>query len=359
MIRTSTSHTPEIGHRDRPLRAASHAARARRFVGALVMCLLAGCSATGEGPRATPIGPTTSTTASQERATGIPSDVSVERHLFAAREGSGVVSSSRDPDLLWAIRDSGPSTPGKPRAALYGYRVVDGRLSDVAPGRRFAIIPLLGGADDDWEDIARDDQGNLWIADTGDNDCKRRSVALLKVREPDPRLDRPVRPLATYRFRYPDPKPGCRGWNAESLLVVDGTAYVITKASRPTLYRVPRLDASHEVVAERIGFLSPASGIDSSYLTGADLSTDHRRLAVANYGAVFVYESSRGGRADEALLTDLIRRPPRWTLPLGCMSCPTASQVEGVAFRFGTHDLDLLSESRDIWFVPASSYQRR
>ncbi len=357
MTRTSTSRTVEVGGWHRPARVAA-TARPRLLAVAVAVCLLAGCSGGGRGADPTPIGSATPTTAPQTTAAGLPRGVSVQRHLFAAREGSGVVSSRKNQGLLWAIRDNGPSTSGKPRAALYGYRVVDGRLADVAPGRRFAIVPLPGAVDNDWEDISSDDQGNLWVADIGDNDCKRASVALLKVREPDPKIDRSARLLATYRFRYPDPKPGCRGWNAESLLVVDGAAYVITKASRPALYRLPRLDPRGEVVAERIALLTPAPGVDSSYPTGVDLSTDRRRLAVANYGALFVYESSGPSLSGDALLADLVKRPPRWVLPLGCMSCPTASQVEGAAFLDGTHDIGLLSESRDIWFVPASSYER-
>ena len=34
------------------------------------------------------------------------------------------------------------------------------------------------------------------------------------------------------------------------------------------------------------------------------------------------------------------------------------TNVEGVAFSYGGHDLNLLAENRDVYFVPATAYER-
>ena len=114
-------------------------------------------------------------------------------------------------------------------------------------------------------------------ADHPDHECDRDDTTLLKVREPDPAAAGPAKLLATYRYKFPDPPPGCAGRNAEAMFL------------------------------------------------GADL----------------------------------IGRPPVWTVQLGGGKAGGgATNVEGVAFAWEGHDLNLLAENRDVYFVPASVYER-
>jgi len=124
----------------------------------------------------------------------------VRRGAFAPSEGSGVVASRSQPGVVWAIRDGGESQPGRPRAALYAYELAGDRLGELPGGRRLRAVPVPGTTHVDWEDLAADDQGNLWIADIGDNACRRSSITLYKVREPSPSAAG-ARLLATYRYR--------------------------------------------------------------------------------------------------------------------------------------------------------------
>jgi hypothetical protein len=283
----------------------------------------------------------------------------VRRGAFSPSEGSGVVASRSHPGVIWAIRDGGSSEPGRPRAALYAYRLAGDRVGELPGGRKLRAIPVPGTTNVDWEDVASDDQGNLWIADIGDNACRRGSITLYKVREPDPAASR-AQLLGTYRFRYPDPDSGCRGWDAESLFLVGGVPYVITKSGFPAVYRAPRLDPRRTTVLRRVGEL--ASGLTEPVIfpTGADLDADHRRLAVATYATLAIYQASDPSLTGDALVADLIGHPPRWTVELGCLICPTSelSMVEGVAFTGRDHDLTLLSERHDVWYVPTAAYER-
>jgi hypothetical protein len=283
----------------------------------------------------------------------------VRKGAFPPSEGSGVVASRAHPGVIWAIRDGGSSQPGRPRAALYAYRLAGDRVGELAPGRKLRAIPVPGTTNLDWEDIAGDDQGNLWIADIGDNACRRGSITLYKVREPDPAASS-ARLLATYRFRYPDPDAGCRGWDAESLFLLGGVPYVITKSGFPAVYRATTLDPRRTTVLRRVGDL--ASGLTEPVIfpTGADLDADHRRLAVATYATLAIYQASDPSLTGDALVADLIGHPARWTVELGCLICPTSrlSMVEGVAFTGRDHDLTLLSERHDVWYVPTAAYER-
>jgi hypothetical protein len=62
-------------------------------------------------------------------------------------------------------------------------------------------------------------------------------------------------------------------------------------------------------------------------------------------------------RDGEELVADLIGRPPAWTVRLAGQG-PGPTNVEGVAFTYGGHDLTLLAGNRDVFFVPAGAYER-
>ncbi|HET7517912.1 MAG TPA: hypothetical protein VFN05_09490 [Actinomycetes bacterium] len=321
-----------------------------RWVAALALALaVAGCGG-GEVPPTTPTSPPTST--SSGGGAGGASGVVVQERAFAAGGGSGIVASKRYPGVLWAIRDrGGQDRPGRPQNALYAYKVTDGRVGKVA-GAPFKAVPMPIPARD-WEDIGRDSGGNLWIADIGNNECDRTDTALHKVREPDPAAAGPAELLATYRYRFPDPPPGCAGRNAEAMFLVDDVPYLIDKAERSTLYRFPSLDPDGAVTLEKVGVLAG----QVANLSGADLSGDRSRLAVDTHTVLYVYQAGDPSLDGPALVADLISRPPAWTVQLAGRGAGAAN-VEGVAFGYGSLDLNLLAESRDVYFVPAAAYER-
>jgi len=297
-------------------------------------------------------GPGGSTPLTTPTGGGPDGGVQLRQRAFGAGGGSGVVASRRYPGVLWAIRDRGGQTkPGRPQNALYAYKVVNGKLQEIVSGASFRAV-TLPVASRDWEDIGRDDEGNLWVADIGNNECDRRDTALLKVREPDPAGDGRAELLATYRYRFPDPPAGCAGRNAEALFLFENVPYLIDKAARSTVYRFPRLDPAATVTLERVGTLAGKV----ANLSGADLSSDRRLLAVDTHTTLFVYQAADTSLRGRAFVADLVRRPPRWTLALANPGDPT--NIEGVAFDYGGHDLHLLAENRDVWFVPAAAYQR-
>jgi len=317
---------------------------------AAVVLLLAGCGG-GEAPPTTPTIPSPSTSGGGgARDPG----VEVQPEAFPAGGGSGIVASKRYPGVLWAIRDrGGRDRPGRPQNALYAYKVTGGRVGKIG-GAAFKAVPMPI-PDRDWEDIARDDDGNLWIGDIGNNECDRDDTALLKVREPDPAAGGTAKLLATYHYKFPDPPPGCAGRNAEAMFLVDDVPYLIDKAKQSTVYRFPRLDPDGAVTLEKVGILAG----DVANLSGADLSADRTRLAVDTHTALYVYQAGDPAADGAALVADLIGRPPAWTVQLGGgQGAGGATNVEGVAFGWDSHDLNLLAENRDVYFVPASVYER-
>jgi hypothetical protein len=311
------------------------------------LVLATACAESGTEELTTPTAGTTPTTIRSGTR------VTVQRRGFEAGSGSGIVASSRRPGVFWAVRDRGAmDRPGQPRNALYAFKLVGGRRKAVAPGRRDAAVELPLRSRD-WEAIGRDDDGNLWVGDIGDNECDRGDTAVHKVREPDPASPKPATVLATYRYRFPDPPPGCAGRNAEAMFLFEDRPYIIDKSDQSTVYRFPRLDPKQPVTLERVGAL--AGGV--RMLSGADLSRDRRLLAVDTHTTLYVYRSSNPELRGEAFVADLIGRPPAWTVPLERPDATKPVNVEGVAFHHGSQDLVLLAENRDLFLVPAGAYQ--
>jgi hypothetical protein len=330
----------------------------RLVAGAVAAALVVGCS--GSNPGATPKGASTSLPATG-RSGPPPTSLApgegmeVQRDAFAAGNVSGIVASKRHPGVFWAIRDGGATgKPGKPHNGLYAFRMVDGELVELAPGIPFRAIVLSGVANHDWEAMGRDDAGNLWIGDIGNNRCDRNDSAVLQVREPDPETDDSAKVIATYPYRFPDIPAGCGGKNAEAMFIFENEPYIIDKTRESTVYRFPKLDPRVTVTLERVGSLASRSGAVSK-LSGADLSTDRRLFAVQTHTLLFVYEVRRPSLRGGAFVAELIRHPPRWAFRLGCTNCPTPINIESISFALGSHDLILVAENRDVFWVPAST----
>jgi hypothetical protein len=317
------------------------------------LVLVAACAESGRQGLTTPTVPTTLATRTTPTTVRPGTRIAIQRRGFEAGGGSGIVASSRRPGVFWAVRDrGGVDRPGQPQNALYAFKLVGGQLEDVAPGFRDTAVELPVQSRD-WEAIGRDDDGNLWVGDIGNNECDRGDTAVHKVREPDPGSLELATVLATYRYRFPDPAPGCVGRNAEAMFLFENRPYIIDKSDQSTVYRFPKLDPKKPVTLERVGAL--AGGV--RMLSGADLSSDRRLLAVDTHTTLYVYRSSNPKLRGKAFVADLIGRPPKWTVPLERPDATMPVNVEGVAFLHDSQDLTLLAENRDLFFVPAASYQ--
>jgi hypothetical protein len=240
------------------------------------------------------------------------------------REASGIVASRRHPGVFWIHNDSG-NPP-----ALFAVRR-DGTLL-----REYAVnVPNI-----DWEDIATDDAGHLYLGDIGNNGGRLPVRAIYRLDEPDPEQPAQGKLTASLASFYRFPPMG--RFDAEGLFIDRGRAVLVAKTfdeRAAELYAVP-LDPpaplSRPALPERLGslpgFVEPA--------TGADLAADGRTLAVCSLEVARVYE-----RTD--------RDSDRWTL-IGAVRYE-ADQVEGIAWE--GDDLILVGEGRGLYRIPSSAWR--
>lgn len=180
-------------------------------------------------------------------------------------ECSGVVRSSTDTNIFWVHNDG-------PRPRLYGIK----RTGEVV-----AEFPVFGATFSDWEDIASDGHGNLYLGDIGNNDAQRRQITVYQIKEPSlADSGKPVQVTRSYHLRFPG-KP----FDCESLFIWKEYAYVISKVfddAKAGLYRFP-LSAESPVTLEFVTDLDITTPV-----TGADISPHGTRLGLVGHSGAFV-----------------------------------------------------------------------
>ncbi len=256
-----------------------------------------------------------------------PPEVPLERLGTLAHspihEASGIVRSRQYPGVFWVHNDSG-NPP-----ALFAVRR-DGTLI-----REYSVkIPNI-----DWEDIATDDHGHLYIGDIGNNDNRLPLRAVYRLDEPDPFLDKEpaltVDTASYYRF----PENG--RFDAEALVIDGPRALIIAKTfdgRDAEIYAIPFHPPApllRPAIPEKIGTLD---GFNQP-VTGADLTPDGKRLVICSLKTFGVYQKNAGGT---------------WTRR-ALRSFNSGDQIEAVAWD--GDDIILAGEDRGIFRVGAAAWK--
>ncbi|PWR05578.1 hypothetical protein DKT68_26160, partial [Micromonospora acroterricola] len=168
----------------------------------------------------------------------------------------------------------------------------------------------------DTEDLAVGSDGTIWVADIGDNDRTRQTIALWRLA---PGADRPV----LHRMAYPD-----RPHDAEGLLLdADGRPLVVTKGGSGTaiLYApttalrpgaTTTLASVGQVVLPTTTTSNPYSFLGRGVVTGAASAPDGRRVVLRSYADAFEYDVPDGDVV-AALTTGTARITPLPDEPQG------------------------------------------
>ncbi|MFI5458364.1 MAG: hypothetical protein ACHRXM_23285 [Isosphaerales bacterium] len=241
-------------------------------------------------------------------------------------EASGIVKSRRYPGIYWVHNDSG-NPP-----LIFAIRG-DGRIV-----RQFRLeVPNI-----DWEDIAIDDRGHLYLGDIGDNAGVLPVHAIYRIDEPDPGspAGEPLKASAISFYSL----PRSSRFDAESLVYDEGNGILVAKyldGREAELFSVP-LDppspltrpARPRLIGRLPGFIEPA--------TGADMSQDRTLLAVCSSTVTRIY---RRGHAQS----------PPWRL-LGEVKYESLP-IEGIGWD--GRDLVLVAEGGGFYRVSEKTWRAR
>ena len=209
-------------------------------------------------------------------------------------EPSGLAACSHHADIFWTHDDSG----GNPEIFAVNR---DGKVR--------GVFKVNGAEANDWEAIATDRKGKLYIGDFGNNRNTRRDLIIYQVREPSfepgakpilgtTKVERTVRFFYPEQKKFPDKKE--KNFDAEALFWDSGSLYLLTKHRSDmstTLYTVPIQESAQPLPAQKLGVFDVSGDPDNfgGRVTGADLSADGQYLAVLTYHAIFIFERPAQG----------------------------------------------------------------
>ncbi|WP_400192063.1 hypothetical protein [Hymenobacter sp. B81] len=175
-------------------------------------------------------------------------------------------------------------------------------------------VEIPGITQEDWESVSQDEQGRIYIADTGNNNNSRQDLTIYRV---DPANPGQVRRI---RFSYPDqkdfpPVKNDRNFDVEASLYHNGQLYLFTRnraRGRECKVYTLQADGPEQQTAKLAGQLNLPGEV-----TGADLSPDGKRLALLGREQLYLCDVPGG---------DLTKAQPRTVELAG------AGQTEGVVF---------------------------
>ncbi|HON07134.1 MAG TPA: hypothetical protein PLW02_03425 [Verrucomicrobiota bacterium] len=183
-------------------------------------------------------------------------------------ECSGIIPCGKDTNLFWVNTDG-------PRSVIFAINL---------SGKCVSHSVISGAPVVDFEDIARDDKGHIFIGDIGNNDARRRLLAVYMIDEPDTSKPTSVSTVKqSWRLTFPG-KP----FDCESLFIYKENGYVISKVfnnSQAEIYRFALSDTNKFITLSFITKLQVKSPV-----TGADISTDGNLLALTAKNGVYLFE---------------------------------------------------------------------
>lgn len=196
----------------------------------------------------------------------------------AGLEISGLAKSPNQKEVYWAVNDSGNPAAIVPINAK-------GKIVS-ASGQS---IPIPGARNRDWEALAIDHSGKLYICDVGNNYSRRKELQIYTI--PEPHLTSSVSEKAELiRVRYPDQEhssPDRLIYDCEAAFIFKKKLYLLTKRlfdASTTLYRLDRKE-KNTVNDLTLVTSFPIEG----YVTAADISDDEQILAVLTYKSLWIF----------------------------------------------------------------------
>jgi hypothetical protein len=158
-------------------------------------------------------------------------------------------------------------------------------------------VTISNAINDDWEEITKDEKGNIYIGDFGNNQNKRRNLSIYKI-EPENLFNVTHIVAKLITFSYPDqtafpPSDSLLNFDAEAMFFYQDSLWIFTKCravpfhGNSFIYTIPSQPGNYTATAKGKLFIGD-SGFAKDAVTGA--AFNHSALYLITYNRILVYQ---------------------------------------------------------------------
>ncbi len=164
-------------------------------------------------------------------------------------------------------------------------------------GNILKTFKVKNAKNDDWEDIAKDTLGNIYIADTGNNENDREDLVVYKLSNLEAENGDKIE-AEKIEFYYPEqkkypPKKSKRFYDVEALFHFKNKLYLVTKNrahpfnGKALIYTIP--DTKGKYAAKLVGTIDVCEDSKTCQITAITISPDGKKIVAMSYGKLFVF----------------------------------------------------------------------
>jgi len=198
------------------------------------------------------------------------------------KEVSGIEKFPNE-DYVWMINDS------RNPPEVYGF--------DLNTQKIERTIRVKNASNIDWEDLATDTIGNLYIGDFGNNRSEREDLTIYAVSHPGAAEKRRNEPLVT-TFKFEDqkdfpPEQKDLSFDVESFIFLNDNFYLFTRNrakkfdGTTKIYRLPAQEGDFE--AKLIGSFKTGDDQSDCEVTSAAVHHPSGKIALLSYNKVWIF----------------------------------------------------------------------
>jgi hypothetical protein len=211
--------------------------------------------------------------------------------------GTEIVPKSK---LIWMVNDGG----NKP--ILFGLNIKGNIVKEIK----------IKAKNHDWEDLASDDKGTIYIGDFGNNSNKRKNLSIIIVEQNE--LDEKKAEVDEIAFEYPNqfefpPNNKNKYFDTEAFFYFKSALYLLTKSrvdgnyGKTTLYKIPAKKGKY--IAEIVAKFESCKERECR-ITSADISPNEKKVVLLSQKKVLIFSDFKDDQFFSGAVTTINLRYP-------------------------------------------------